>query len=87
MYKITKGFSFKQASFNHSIVCSVQDCYLLDQGGTQIFVWKGKKASKAERQAAMARALVRAPSHIFAWVDLLSRAVCEQLRPHPKRVH
>uniref|UniRef100_H3DLM0 Advillin n=1 Tax=Tetraodon nigroviridis TaxID=99883 RepID=H3DLM0_TETNG len=33
------------------------DCYLLDQGGTKIFVWKGKKASKAERQAAMARAL------------------------------
>ncbi|XP_035007781.1 advillin isoform X1 [Hippoglossus stenolepis] len=33
------------------------DCYLLDQGGTKIFVWKGKKANKAERQAAMARAL------------------------------
>lgn len=37
----------------------MQDCYLLDQGGTKIFVWKGKKASKVERQAAMARALVR----------------------------
>uniref|UniRef100_A0A8D3DL64 HP domain-containing protein n=1 Tax=Scophthalmus maximus TaxID=52904 RepID=A0A8D3DL64_SCOMX len=33
------------------------DCYLLDQGGAKIFVWKGKKANKAERQAAMARAL------------------------------
>uniref|UniRef100_H2VDH5 Advillin n=2 Tax=Takifugu rubripes TaxID=31033 RepID=H2VDH5_TAKRU len=33
------------------------ECYLLDQGGTKIFVWKGKKASKVERQAAMARAL------------------------------
>ncbi|KAG7494273.1 advillin-like [Solea senegalensis] len=33
------------------------DCYLLDQGGTKIFVWKGKKANKAERQAAMERAL------------------------------
>ncbi|XP_042263535.1 advillin [Thunnus maccoyii] len=33
------------------------DCYFLDQGGTKIFVWKGKKANKAERQAAMARAL------------------------------
>ncbi|KAJ8412068.1 hypothetical protein AAFF_G00143350 [Aldrovandia affinis] len=33
------------------------DCYLLDQGGVKIFVWKGKKANKAERQAAMSRAL------------------------------
>uniref|UniRef100_A0A3Q3VQ95 HP domain-containing protein n=1 Tax=Mola mola TaxID=94237 RepID=A0A3Q3VQ95_MOLML len=36
---------------------SHDDCYFLDQGGTKIFVWKGKKASKAERQATMARAL------------------------------
>ncbi|XP_068450101.1 advillin isoform X2 [Clinocottus analis] len=34
-----------------------EDCYFLDQGGAKIFVWKGKKANKAERQAAMARAL------------------------------
>ncbi|XP_011473740.1 advillin [Oryzias latipes] len=34
-----------------------ESCYLLDQGGAKIFVWKGKKANKAERQAAMARAL------------------------------
>ncbi|XP_037630867.1 advillin [Sebastes umbrosus] len=34
-----------------------EDCYFLDQGGTKVFVWKGKKANKAERQAAMARAL------------------------------
>uniref|UniRef100_A0A8C4EAF9 HP domain-containing protein n=1 Tax=Dicentrarchus labrax TaxID=13489 RepID=A0A8C4EAF9_DICLA len=33
------------------------DCYFLDQGGTKIFVWKGKKANKAEKQAAMGRAL------------------------------
>uniref|UniRef100_A0A8C9WVS5 Advillin n=1 Tax=Sander lucioperca TaxID=283035 RepID=A0A8C9WVS5_SANLU len=33
------------------------DCYFLDQGGAKIFVWKGKKANKAERQAAMTRAL------------------------------
>ncbi|KAF7653796.1 hypothetical protein LDENG_00078530 [Lucifuga dentata] len=33
------------------------DCYILDQGGMKIFVWKGKKANKAERQAAMARAV------------------------------
>ncbi|XP_032365171.1 advillin-like [Etheostoma spectabile] len=36
---------------------SHDDCYFLDQGGAKIFVWKGKKANKAERQAAMARAL------------------------------
>uniref|UniRef100_A0A8C8IQZ8 HP domain-containing protein n=1 Tax=Oncorhynchus tshawytscha TaxID=74940 RepID=A0A8C8IQZ8_ONCTS len=34
------------------------DCYFLDQGGVKIFVWKGKRANKAERQAAMSRALV-----------------------------
>nr|XP_020448652.1 advillin [Monopterus albus] len=33
------------------------ECYILDQGGLKIFVWKGKKANKAERQAAMTRAL------------------------------
>uniref|UniRef100_A0A8C8I2H0 Villin-1 n=1 Tax=Oncorhynchus tshawytscha TaxID=74940 RepID=A0A8C8I2H0_ONCTS len=25
-----------------------EDCFLLDQGGTRIFIWKGKKASKTE---------------------------------------
>lgn len=29
----------------------------MDQGGVSIFVWKGKMANKAERQAAMTRAL------------------------------
>ncbi|XP_048856382.1 advillin [Brienomyrus brachyistius] len=36
---------------------SHDDCYFLDQGGVKIFVWKGKRANKAERQAAMSRAL------------------------------
>uniref|UniRef100_A0A8C1UZY1 Advillin n=1 Tax=Cyprinus carpio TaxID=7962 RepID=A0A8C1UZY1_CYPCA len=30
---------------------NVADCYILDQGGRSIFVWKGKTANKAERQA------------------------------------
>uniref|UniRef100_A0A8C1WPG6 Villin-1 n=1 Tax=Cyprinus carpio TaxID=7962 RepID=A0A8C1WPG6_CYPCA len=29
--------------------CGCDDCYLLDQGGIKIFIWKGKKASKTER--------------------------------------
>lgn len=33
------------------------DCYFLDQGGAKIFVWKGKRANKDEKQAAMSRAL------------------------------
>ncbi|TRY86603.1 hypothetical protein DNTS_018585 [Danionella cerebrum] len=33
------------------------DCYIVDHGGMCIFVWKGKRANKAERQAAMSRAL------------------------------
>jgi len=54
------GDSNRQTSFSHLIVSSaIQDCFLLDQGGLKIFVWKGKKANKAEKQAAMSRALVR----------------------------
>ncbi|XP_061689947.1 advillin isoform X2 [Syngnathoides biaculeatus] len=33
------------------------DCYILDHGGSKVFVWKGKKANKAERQTAISRAL------------------------------
>ncbi|XP_009179360.1 advillin isoform X1 [Papio anubis] len=33
------------------------DCYILDQSGTKIYVWKGKGATKAEKQAAMSKAL------------------------------
>ncbi|XP_076003364.1 advillin [Genypterus blacodes] len=36
---------------------SHDDCYIVDQGGMTIFAWKGKKASKEERQAALSRAL------------------------------
>uniref|UniRef100_A0A8B9GAY5 Villin-1 n=1 Tax=Amazona collaria TaxID=241587 RepID=A0A8B9GAY5_9PSIT len=34
-----------------------EDCYILDQGGLKIFVWKGKNANKEEKQQAMTRAL------------------------------
>uniref|UniRef100_H0Z4U6 Villin-1 n=1 Tax=Taeniopygia guttata TaxID=59729 RepID=H0Z4U6_TAEGU len=34
-----------------------EDCYILDQGGIKIFVWKGKNANKEEKQQAMSRAL------------------------------
>ncbi|XP_026708804.1 villin-1 isoform X2 [Athene cunicularia] len=34
-----------------------EDCYILDQGGLKIFVWKGKNANKEEKQQAMSRAL------------------------------
>ncbi|XP_063789984.1 villin-1 [Pseudophryne corroboree] len=40
-----------QDLLNHS------DCYLLDQGGMKIFVWKGKDSSKEEKKQAMERAL------------------------------
>uniref|UniRef100_G3N5W3 Gelsolin-like domain-containing protein n=1 Tax=Gasterosteus aculeatus aculeatus TaxID=481459 RepID=G3N5W3_GASAC len=39
------------------------DCYFLDQGGTKIFVWKGKKANKAERQATMAREFIKTKNY------------------------
>ncbi|XP_038654497.1 advillin [Scyliorhinus canicula] len=34
-----------------------EDCYILDQGGVTIFVWKGKEANKDEKRAGMNRAL------------------------------
>ncbi|XP_062842397.1 advillin isoform X2 [Trichomycterus rosablanca] len=34
-----------------------EDCYIVDQGGKKLFVWKGKKANKAEKQAAMSKAM------------------------------
>ncbi|XP_065108323.1 villin-1 [Paramisgurnus dabryanus] len=33
-----------------------EDCYLLDQGGIKIFIWKGKKASKTERVESLKKA-------------------------------
>ncbi|KAM8823098.1 villin-1 isoform 3-T3 [Spinachia spinachia] len=33
------------------------DCYIADQGGSSVMVWKGKHASKVERQEALNRAL------------------------------
>ncbi|KAG9271627.1 villin-1 [Astyanax mexicanus] len=33
-----------------------EDCYLLDQGGIRIFVWKGRKSSKKERSEALDKA-------------------------------
>ncbi|KAH0513463.1 Villin-1 [Microtus ochrogaster] len=36
---------------------SHEDCYILDQGGLKIFVWKGKKANEQERSGAMNQAL------------------------------
>uniref|UniRef100_A0ACB8G1X9 Villin-1 n=1 Tax=Sphaerodactylus townsendi TaxID=933632 RepID=A0ACB8G1X9_9SAUR len=34
-----------------------EDCYILDQCGVRIFVWKGRNSSKEEKQQAMSRAL------------------------------
>lgn len=35
-----------------------QDCYILDNKGSNVMVWKGKQASKEERQEALNRAVV-----------------------------
>ncbi|XP_068416472.1 advillin isoform X2 [Eschrichtius robustus] len=33
------------------------DCYILDQSGTKVYVWKGRGATKVEKQMAMSKAL------------------------------
>uniref|UniRef100_A0A6Q2X4W7 HP domain-containing protein n=1 Tax=Esox lucius TaxID=8010 RepID=A0A6Q2X4W7_ESOLU len=33
------------------------DCYIVDQGGSSVFVWKGMHASKEERRSALSRAV------------------------------
>jgi len=45
---------------NHLYPCPLQDCYILDQSGTKIYVWKGRRATKTEKQTAMSKALVGA---------------------------
>ncbi|CAL8342990.1 unnamed protein product [Boreogadus saida] len=35
---------------------SHEDCYLLDQGGSRIYMWKGKKASQKERSESLNKA-------------------------------
>lgn len=35
-----------------------QDCYILDQGGFKIYVWRGKASSVEEKKAAFTRAVV-----------------------------
>ncbi|KAM8982146.1 advillin isoform 3-T3 [Sarcophilus harrisii] len=34
-----------------------EDCYILDHGGSKIYVWKGRGATKIEKQTAMSKAL------------------------------
>ncbi|XP_006867873.1 PREDICTED: villin-1 isoform X2 [Chrysochloris asiatica] len=34
-----------------------EDCYILDQGGLKIYVWKGKNANAQEKQGSMSQAL------------------------------
>lgn len=58
------GWGAQEANF---CVCSspslrflshLQDCYILDQGGLKIYVWKGKNANAQEKKEAMNQALV-----------------------------
>lgn len=47
------GFCLIILFFSHC-----QDCYILDQRGSSVMVWKGKQASKEERREALNRAVV-----------------------------
>ena len=40
------------------LLSRLQDCYILDQGGLKIYVWKGKNVNAQEKKEAMSQALV-----------------------------
>lgn len=46
------------SGFHGASLSPHQDCYILDQGGLKIYVWKGKNANAQERTGAMNQALV-----------------------------
>ena len=51
--------TFACAEFFTSVFSvSPQDCYILDQGGFKIYVWRGKASSLEEKKAAFTRAVV-----------------------------
>lgn len=45
-------------SWSNTLPCSCQDCYILDQCGMKIYVWKGRDSTREEKQQATSRALV-----------------------------
>uniref|UniRef100_A0A6Q2Y671 Villin-1 n=1 Tax=Esox lucius TaxID=8010 RepID=A0A6Q2Y671_ESOLU len=55
MGKTMNALSLCVTQSNINLIMS-QDCYLLDQGGIRIFIWKGKKSSKTERAEALDKA-------------------------------
>lgn len=47
-----------------------QDCYIVDQRGSSVMVWKGKQASKEERREALNRAVVSLLNNgLIIWLD------------------
>lgn len=40
------------------LLSRLQDCYILDQGGLKVYVWKGKNANAQQKREAMSQALV-----------------------------
>ncbi|KAL6086337.1 hypothetical protein STEG23_000135, partial [Scotinomys teguina] len=53
--------SMHKYRLQHYLSCTIlyreEDCYILDQSGAKVYVWKGKGATKVEKQAAMSKAL------------------------------
>ncbi len=59
-----------------------QDCYLLDQGGIKIFIWKGKKASKTERAESLKKAEVSLTAKVFVHKTCVKLILQQYLKSH-----
>lgn len=56
----------------------LQDCYILDHSGTKIYVWKGRGATKAEKQMAMSKALVGATDAQRRLKNVVTLQLCSE---------
>uniref|UniRef100_A0A8B9ZWL2 Gelsolin-like domain-containing protein n=1 Tax=Anas zonorhyncha TaxID=75864 RepID=A0A8B9ZWL2_9AVES len=78
-----------------------EDCYILDQGGYKIYVWRGKASNQEEKKAAFTRAVVSSANNrgsagvcmllcihwVLAFILLVHAAKVEQVKFDTTQLH